>query len=102
MVCLQHIGEDVGYPQCCSECGGHGSTAYNKATKKANAIEQFDKWLAATGVVFEKHNNGFHVVLTLRGGRKVDCWPTTKKWQLRGSKISTNSQQLDQLARNSK
>ena len=102
MVCLQYIGEDVGYPRCCSECGGHGSTKHNKATRKANAIDKFDQWLSATGVGFEKHNNGLHVVLTLRDGRKVDCWPTTKKFQLRGGQISTNSQQLDQLVRNSK
>lgn len=102
MACLQYIGEGAGYPRCCTACGGHGSTKYNKATKKADAIDRFDQWLSATGVGFEKHNHGLHVVLTLRDGRKVDSWPTTKKWQLRGGKISTNPQQLDQLVRNSK
>ena len=101
MVCLQHVGEDVGYPRCCSSCGGHGSTKYNKAVKKADAITRFDTWLASIGVQHSKHNNGLHIVLTMADGRKVDCWPTTKKWQLRGEKISTNPQQLDQLVRNS-
>lgn len=105
MSCCQFIGDDVGYPRCCRNCGGEGSEPNpegHKKRMKAEAMAKFDKWLKATGVGFEKHNNGFHVVLTLRDGRKVDCWPSTRKWQLRGDKISTNGQKLNQLVRGSK
>lgn len=105
MVCLQYIGEDVGYPRCCRNCGGEGSEPNQEGHKKrvkAEAMAGFDKWLIATGVGFERHNNGYHVVLTLRDGRKVDCWPSTKKWQLRGDRISNNPQKLDQLVRGAK
>jgi hypothetical protein len=101
MSCCGFIGEDVGYPRCCQACGGHGSTKHNKAVRKAEALEQFDKWLSNTRVQHRKLNNGLHVVLTLGDGRKVDCWPTTKKWQLRGQKISRSGKALHDVVRQS-
>lgn len=101
MVCCQIIGDDVGYPRCCSGCGGYGSTKHNKAEKKANALGQFDAWLSNTGVTHKKHNGGLHVVLTLPDGRMIDCWPSTRKWQLRGTSISRSGKALHDLVRQS-
>ena len=93
MSCCQFIGDDIGYPRCCRNCGGEGSESNpegHKKRMKAEAMQRFELWLSRTGVKYTKHNSGFHVVLTLGDGRIVDCWPSTKKWQLRGSKISRN------------
>lgn len=100
MCCCEFIGEDVGYPRCCAACGGAGSTKHNKAVRKAEALERFEKWLSNTQVAHQKHNNGLHVVLTLGDGRKVDCWPTTKKWQLRGGKMNRSGKALHETVRN--
>lgn len=102
MSCLGYIGDDVGYPRCCRNCGGEGSMPNPEGHKKrvkAKAMAQFDAWLASTGVSHKKHNKGFHVVLTLGDGSMVDCWPSTKKWQLRGSGISRNAKALHELVR---
>ena len=105
MACLQYIGEDVGYTRCCSGCGGEGSEPNpegHKKRMKAEAMQRFEGWLCRTGVSHKKHNNGFHVVLTLADGRMIDCWPSTKKWQLRGERISRNGQALHKLVMESK
>ncbi|AMA47871.1 hypothetical protein APT63_11915 [Pseudomonas sp. 22-AL-CL-001] len=60
-------------------------------------MQRFEAWLVRTGVAHKKHNNGFHVVLTLPDGRAIDCWPSTKKWQLRGGRISRNGKALHEL-----
>lgn len=100
MICLGLIGDDVGYPRCCRNCGGEGSEPNpegHKKRQKAEAMLRFDGWLSRTGIAHKKHNNGFHVVLTLPDGRMIDCWPSTKKWQLRGERISRNGKALHDL-----
>lgn len=99
MCCLQYIGEDVGYPRACLSCGGEqGAGVGGKAAKKAR-MQMFETWLQNTGVSHTKHNNGYHVILTLLDGRMVDVWPSTKKWQLRGGKISRDGNALNKLVR---
>lgn len=105
MVCCQFIGDDCGYPRCCAECSGEGSEPNppgHKQRVKAEALRQFNQWLAQTGVKHSVHNNGFHIVLTLGDGRMVDCWPSTKKWQLRGAGICRDAKALQNLVRASK
>ncbi len=99
MCCCQYIGEDVGYPRACVPCGGEaGAGIGGKAAKKAR-MKMFEAWLESTGVSHAKHNNGYHVILTLQDGRMVDVWPSTKKWQLRGGKMSRDGNALNQLVR---
>lgn len=95
--CCECIGEGEGFPRCCAACGGAGSTKHNKAERKAQALAKFEKWLLNTRVQHQKHNHGLHVILTLVDGRKVDCWPTTRKWQLRGASISRSGKALHKL-----
>jgi len=109
MTCLQYIGDDVGYPRACRGCGGgsesmthSGEKGAAKRAAKASALKQFKIFLAETGVKHSVHNSGYHYVLTLRDGRQIDCWPTTKKWQLRGSSISRDGKALAQLVRSNK
>ena len=100
MTCLEFIGEDVGYPRCCRNCGGEGSEPNpegHKKRMKAEAMQRFDGWLSRTGIAHKKHNKGYHVVLTLPDGRMIDCWPSTKKWQLRGQRMSRNGKALHEL-----
>lgn len=100
MCCLGFIGDDVGYPRTCRNCGGEGSVQNpegHKKRMKAQAMQSFDAWLIRTGVKHSKHNNGYHVVLSLPDGRMIDVWPSTKKWQLRGSTISRNAKKLHEL-----
>lgn len=98
MGCCQPIGEDCGYPRACRECGGDEGQRDKKLDKRI-AMDRFETWLANTGVAHTKHNNGFHVVLTLPDGRMIDCWPSTRKWQLRGKRISRNGKALHELVR---
>lgn len=100
MSCCQFIGEDVGYPRACRECGGEPASAGvgGKATKDLR-MAMFGDWLKQTGVAHTLHNNGYHVILTLKDGRKVDVWPSTKKWQLRGGKMSRDGNALNRLVR---
>lgn len=98
MVCAQLIGDDCGYPRACGECGG-GDEPRDKKFEKQLAMARFDTWLTNTGVTHKKHNNGFHVVLTLPDGRMIDCWPSTRKWQLRGQRISRSGKALHDLVR---
>lgn len=98
--CCEFIGEDIGYPRCCRNCGGESNDANSEGHKKrvkAEAMQRFDGWLSRTGIAHKKHNNGYHVVLTLPDGRKIDCWPSTKKWQLRGQRMSRNGKALHEL-----
>lgn len=97
MSCCQYIGEDVGYPRACRNCGGEPE-GNSKATKKMR-MAMFGRWLQQTGVDHTLHNNGYHAVLTLRDGRKIDVWPSTKKWQLRGGKMSRDGNALNDLVR---
>ncbi|WP_296256123.1 MULTISPECIES: hypothetical protein [unclassified Pseudomonas] len=100
MSCCGLIGVDVGYPRACRNCGGEGTEPNPEGhTKrvKAEAMQRFDVWLSKTGLPHKKHNNGFHVVLTLPDGRFIDVWPSTKKWQLRGDHISRNGKALHGL-----
>lgn len=104
MSCCGFIGEDVGYPRACRNCGGEGSEPNpegHKKRMKAEAMIRFQIWLGNTGVEHTKHNNGFHVVLRLPDGRMVDCWPSTRKWQLRGQKINRSGKALHDLVRQS-
>lgn len=100
MSCCQFIGEDVGYPRACRECGGEptGAGVGGKVTKTLRMV-MFNDWLKQTGVAHTRHNNGYHVVLTLKDGRKVDVWPSTKKWQLRGGRMSRDGHALNRLVR---
>lgn len=99
MSCCQYIGEDVGYPRACRECGGEpGDGVGGKAAKRVR-MRMFEDWLQRTGVAHTKHNNGYHVVMTLPDGRKIDAWPSTKKWQLRGGKMSRDGNALNRLVR---
>jgi hypothetical protein len=100
MSCCEFIGDDVGYPRACRNCGGEGSDPNepgHKKRMKAEAMQRFDVWLSKAGLPYKKHNNGFHVVLTLPDGRCIDVWPSTKKWQLRGDRISRNGKALHEL-----
>lgn len=100
VICCGFIGNDVGYPRACRNCGGEGSEPNPEGHKKrvkAEAMQRFDVWLSKTGLPHKKHNNGFHVVLTLPDGRFIDVWPSTKKWQLRGDRISRNGKALHGL-----
>lgn len=97
MSCCEYIGEDVGYARACRNCAGE-SEGNSKATK-AMRMAMFSRWLAQTGVSHTLHNGGYHVVLSLPDGRKVDVWPSTKKWQLRGGKMSRDGNALNQLVR---
>ena len=98
MSCCQYIGEDVGYPRACRECGGEGSGDGGKAAK-AQRMAMFSSWLQSTGVSHTLHNGGYHVILTLADGRKIDVWPSTRKWQLRGGKMSRDGDALNRLVR---
>ncbi|MBP3996723.1 hypothetical protein J8142_02020 [Pseudomonas koreensis] len=60
-------------------------------------MQRFDVWLARTGLAHKRHNNGYHIVLTLPDGRMIDCWPSTKKWQLRGQRLSRDGKALHEL-----
>ena len=96
-ICCQFIGDDVGYPRECRDCGG--SSAGDKKARKLQSMAQFEAWLQNTGVQHSKHNNGYHVVLKLPGNKIIDCWPSTRKWQLRGQKISRDGKALHELVR---
>ncbi len=100
MSCCQYIGEDVGYPRCCRSCGGDSDGGNSKTAKKIR-MAMFEQWLASTGVEHTKHNDGYHVVLSIKGGKKIDVWPSTKKWQLRGQRISRDGNALNKLVRDS-
>lgn len=95
-ICCEYIGDDVGYVRTCRGCGGD---TIDKKTRKAQNLAQFDAWLSNTGVPHSKHNNGYHIVLTLPGGKVIDCWPSTRKWQLRGQRISRDGGALHDLVR---
>lgn len=100
MTCCGYIGDDVGYARACANCGGGGSEPNpegHKKRMKAEAMARFEGWLARTGIAHQKHNGGFHVVLSLPDGQKIDVWPSTRKWQLRGSRISRNAKALHEL-----
>lgn len=99
MSCCQYIGEDVGYPRCCVQCGGEPGVGVGGKAAKAARMAGFTQWLESTGVAHSLHNNGYHVVLTLPDGRKIDCWPSVKKWQLRGQKMSRDGGALNRLVR---
>lgn len=96
-MCCEFIGEDVGYTRTCSACGG-GDSVGKKARKLEN-MARFEAWLTNTGVQHSKHNDGFHVVLKLPGNKIIDCWPSTRKWQLRGQRISRDGKALHELVR---
>jgi len=97
--CCQYIGEDVGYPRFCKDCGGDsgGATKSQKKSKKAARLEQFRTWLQVTGIQHAVKNDGYHFVLTLPGGVMVDAWPSTGKWQQRGKSVSNDPGALSAL-----
>lgn len=97
MSCCQYIGEDVGYPRACRQCGGEPEG--NSKKTKAMRMAMFSRWLAATGVEHCLHNKGYHAILTLPDGRKIDVWPSVKKWQLRGQQMSRSGDALNRLVR---
>lgn len=100
MCCLQLIGEDFGYPRACRECGGgSGDPGGGGKAAKDQRMATFTQWLKQTGAEHTLHNNGYHAILTLKDGRKVDVWPSTKKWQLRGGKMSRDGNALNRLVR---
>jgi hypothetical protein len=101
MSCCQPIGDSCGFPRACGECGGDHLPPRDKKLEKQLAMIRFEAWLGNTGVEHTKHNNGFHVVLKLPDGRMVDCWPSTRKWQLRGQKINRSGKALHDLVRQS-
>ena len=96
-MCCEYIGEDVGYTRTCRTCGG-GDSGDKKARKLEN-MARFETWLTNTGVQHQKHNDGYHVVLTLPGNKIIDCWPSTRAWQLRGQRISRDGKALHELVR---
>ncbi|MFD2641815.1 hypothetical protein [Pseudomonas japonica] len=96
-MCCEYIGEDVGYTRTCRTCGGGDSV--DKKARKLENMARFETWLSNTGVQHSKHNDGYHVVLKLPGNKVIDCWPSTRKWQLRGQRISRDGKALHELVR---
>lgn len=57
-------------------------TTIDKAGRKRVAQETLTKY----EVDFSKHNNDEHLIITCGDGTKIDFWPSTDKWMVRGTK----------------
>lgn len=60
-------------------------------------MQKFGTWLAKLQIPHTIHNNGYHIILSLPDGTRIDCWPSARKWQQRGKRVSKSARDLNRL-----
>lgn len=84
-MCGEYLGEAIGYPQTCMECGGSESCESSQ-DKRAYNRENSNRLLRENGYQFEEKNGAAHLIVqTMRG--IVDFWPGTGKFIFRESRF---------------